>query len=142
MADKLITQLQLISNLTDTVNVPGDNGTQTYRFTMAQLFAWMRSKFGYAITVTGTGTTLTSSNVIVFLDPTSASFTQNLPACASLPTGTVLKFKNIATNGNIVTLDADSTELIERAQTLDLMSDPISESVSLYNTGTKWVILP
>jgi len=37
MADKKITELQLISSVTDGVNMPGDDGIQTYRLTAAQL---------------------------------------------------------------------------------------------------------
>lgn len=37
MADKRITDLQLIAAVTSGLSIPGDNGTQTYRFTAAQL---------------------------------------------------------------------------------------------------------
>lgn len=37
MANKKITDLQLIAAVTDTLSIPGDNGIQTYRATAAQL---------------------------------------------------------------------------------------------------------
>lgn len=37
MANKKITDLQLISSVTETLNIPGDDSLQTYRFTAAQL---------------------------------------------------------------------------------------------------------
>lgn len=42
MADKKITDLQLISSVTGSLSIPGDNGIQTYRFTPAQLFTYLR----------------------------------------------------------------------------------------------------
>ena len=37
MAQKKITDLQLIDEVTSDISVPGDNGSQTYRFTAAQM---------------------------------------------------------------------------------------------------------
>lgn len=134
MANKLITDLQLISALSDTVNVPGDDTIQTYRFTMLQLVKYLNG----TTTISASGETIASTAKIVLLDPTSAAFTQDLPAVATFPTNVVLTLKNIATNGNDVTLDANSTELIDNAQTLVLAS---MDAVSLLNTGSKWLIL-
>lgn len=142
MADKKITDLTLISSIADSLSVPGDNGIQTYRFTSAQLFTYMRTKFGSKRTITdGTGDVETTDNVIL-CDPTSASFTRSLPAVATFPQYAMLYFKNIAVNGNTVTLDGNSSELIEGAETLVLRSGALnSDGVMLMNTGTKWVIL-
>ena len=41
MAQKKITDLQLIAAMTDSVNIPGDNGIQTYRVTGALIKAWL-----------------------------------------------------------------------------------------------------
>lgn len=41
MALKKITDLQLISVMTDTVNIPGDDGIQTYRVTGAKIRDWL-----------------------------------------------------------------------------------------------------
>jgi microcystin-dependent protein len=37
MPQKTITELQLIGSVTDTLNIPADNGLQSYRFTAAQM---------------------------------------------------------------------------------------------------------
>lgn len=44
MAQKKITDLQLIDEVTDSLNIPADDTLQTYRFTAAQLVAYMESK--------------------------------------------------------------------------------------------------
>lgn len=41
MAQKKITDLQLISELVDELSVPSDNGVQSYRFTIAQIKAYL-----------------------------------------------------------------------------------------------------
>lgn len=138
MADKKITDLQLISAVTDTVNFPGDDTITTYRATAAKIFDYIRGKFQASATITGTGTTLTSANTIVLLDPTSAAFTQALPAVSGLPTGMIITFKNIATNGNVVTLDPNSSETIDGITTLILAQ---GKSAQLINTGTAWLNL-
>lgn len=51
MADKKIPDLQLISSVTDSVNIPGDNNVQTYRFTALQLLAYILGKFTGATSV-------------------------------------------------------------------------------------------
>jgi hypothetical protein len=143
MAQKLITELQLISSLTDSTNLPVDNGIQSYRATMPQVYNYIRPLLSSSRTISAAGTSLTAADRVVFLDPTSESFVQELPACASLPVGLVLIFKNIAlpSNGNTATLDANSTELIDAEETLVLNSFPVMDSVTLYNTGTKWLRL-
>ncbi len=156
MADKKITDLQLRSAMTDTCNFPIDDTSQTYRMTGSKLWDYILAKivtiystifagvlpyFSASQTVSAAGTVLTSASRLVLLDPTSASFTQALPACASLPTGFVLIFKNIAlpSNGNVATLDGATTELIDEALTLPLNSYPTMDYATLFNTGTKWL---
>lgn len=141
MAQKKITDLTLRSSVTDGVNIPGDDGIQTYRVTAAQIWDYIYAKIvARPSTITGAGTVITSAMKIVFLDPTSAGFTQDLPAVAGC-SGWKITFKNIATNGNIATLDAASTELIDNALTLDLGSDQTMDSATVYCDGTKWYIL-
>lgn len=139
MANKKITELQLRDNLDDSCNIPLDDGIQSYRVTGLKIIDYVISAVR---TISAGGNTLSNDDRIILLNPTSASFTQNLPACASARVGLWL-FKNIAlpSNGNIVTLDADSTELIDDAETLALNSYPAMDSVWLYNTGTKWLIM-
>lgn len=44
MAQKIITDLQLIDEVTDSLNIPADDTLQTYRFTALQLIAYIESK--------------------------------------------------------------------------------------------------
>ena len=138
MGQKKITDLQLIAALSATANFVVDNGIQTYRSTANQIFDFVRSKFATIRTISAAGVSLVASDVTVLLDPTSASFTQMLPAVASLGAGTVWSFKNVASNGNAVTLDANSSELIDTAETLVLES---GDAVTLFNNGSRWIIL-
>lgn len=142
MANKTITDLTLIGSLTDSANLPVDNGIQTYRATMPQVAEYVRPyahKFR-SPTITANGTTITASMITIPLDPTSANFTQDLPAVASITTGTVFEFVNIATiaSDKKVTIDASGAELIGDNQTLVLYPQ---QSCLLYNNGTKWIIL-
>lgn len=45
MGNKKITDLQLRSSVTDSLNFPSDDGIQSYRVTAAQIFAYLNSKF-------------------------------------------------------------------------------------------------
>ncbi len=141
MGTKKITDLTLRSSVVDSVNIPIDDGIQTYRVTMPQVFDYLWPKFFAVRTVTSPDTVV-STDRILLLDPTSSPFTQPLPACATFPTG-VYTFKNIAlpSNGNAVTLDANGSELIDEALTLVLNSSPSMDSVDLLNTGAKWLIV-
>lgn len=141
MADKIITDLQLIDEVEDTAQFPMDDGVQTYRASGPKLFSYMRGKHQASRTISAGSNALTSDDVIVLLNPTGGGFTQALPAVASLPTGFTIRLKNIATNGNTVVLDANSTELIDNAETLTLKSSPFQDAVTLFNTGSKWVSL-
>lgn len=141
MAQKKITDLTLRSSVVDACNFVVDDGVQTYRVTALQLFQYLRPKFSGVRTISADGTPLTEDDILVLLDPTSASFTQDLPACGDVPEGLIIQFKVIATNGNTVTLDGDGAELIDNAATLELGSSPSMDGVKLYNTGAKWLIL-
>jgi len=45
MANKTITELQLISSVDDGLNIPGDDGIQSYRATASQFYDYIKSKF-------------------------------------------------------------------------------------------------
>lgn len=143
MGQKKITDLTLRSSIVDSCNFVVDDGVQTFRVTAPQLFDYLLPLFTTAVTISAAGTTLTSANRIVLLDPTSAPFTQALPDCTLEPVGLILEFKNIAlpSNANAVTLDASGTQLIDDALTLVLNSSLSMDAVRLYNTGAKWLIL-
>lgn len=77
---------------------------------------------------------------IVLLDATAGAFIATLPPCAATPVGKQIIVKNISTNGNIATLKGNAAELIDLANTLGLDSNPVLESYTVRNTGTKWLI--
>ena len=90
--------------------------------------------------VTGTDTALVSDSM-VRCDPTSASFVETLPLLSSTPLGTTITFKNVATNGNFVTLTGNGTDLIDQSNTLVLNSTPVSDAVTVRAAGTVWDII-
>lgn len=63
MANKKITDLQLISALTDSVNFPGDPGTQTYRTTASQIWDYIEAKIGTKRNALSGGTSGGAANV-------------------------------------------------------------------------------
>lgn len=103
-----------------------------------------RAAGGVMRTVT-TAETATIYDEYLRLDPTAATFIETLPSCALTPKGKRITLKNIANNGNPVTVKGFGSELVEWANTLVLDSTTAgvgaSESVELINTGTKWEIV-
>lgn len=89
-------------------------------------------------TVTGTDTATIYDQTLA-CDPTSASFTETLPNIASSPLGLTLTIKNIATNGNTVTVSGDAN--IDSAGSYVLNSDPVMDSITIRNFGTFWGII-
>lgn len=85
------------------------------------------------------GQVLVPADILILLDPTSASFTQALPPAASTPIGTQWEMKHVGNNLNTVTLDANASELIDDGLTLVLEK---GDAIQLFNTGTKWLVLP
>ena len=75
-------------------------------------------------------------------DPTSGSFVVLLPAIASTFIGQKIIVKNIASNGNTVTISSGGGTLIEYASTLVLDSSPTQDAVTLINgNGAKWDVI-
>lgn len=139
MAQKKITDLSLISAVLATLSVPTDNGSATYRFTIAQLATYLRSLFGTLSASTfASPLTLTGAEYFVTCDPTGGAYTQALPALSAVTNGTRLTFKNITTGANKVTLDGSGTETIDGALTIDLAS---MEAVTLIKQAAGWYII-
>lgn len=141
MANKKITDLQLVSAITDSANFPLDDGIQTYRGTGPQIYDYLLPKFSASRTISAAASALTLADRVVYLDPTSSSFTQALPALSGVPANWTVTFLNIATNGNYVTLDADSTETIDGATTKIVNSSPFRDGVTLIKKSTGWFTL-
>lgn len=141
MAQKTIPAFTLISSIADTAQFLVDDGVQTYRCTAPQLYAYLFPKLSASRTISAAGNALASTDRVVLLNPTSASFSQALPALADMPTDFIVTLKNIATNGNTVTLDGDGSEQIDLVDTLVLGSDPVMDSVTLMKTATRWIVI-
>lgn len=137
MGTKKITDLELISAVSDALSVPSDDSIQSYRFTALQFFNYMAAKLRAIRTFTS-NTAIVDTDFVIFVDPTSSSFTQDLPALAGVNDGFKVEIKNIATNGNTVTLDGNSTETIDGALTLILNS---LDAVRLVKTSSGWFII-
>lgn len=132
MADKKITELQLISAIGDDLNLVGDDGIQSYRLTAAQLKAYVRP--GITSTTT-TPYTVVAADDIILIDASGGAKTVNLPAAAS-NNKRVLTIKKTDSGTNAITIDGNSTELIDADQTL--VMDLPYQSVTLVCNGTKW----
>lgn len=96
-------------------------------------------EYGGAVrSVSGTDT-CTIYDETLACDPTGGSFTETLPNGSATPIGCTLTFKNIATNGNTVTLSGDAN--IDGSATLILNSIPVMDSVTIRWSGTIWMII-
>lgn len=82
--------------------------------------------------------TATSSDKVLLCDATSAGFTITLPAAAS-SSGVTLTIKKIDSSANAITVDGDSTELIDGSQTIAISFQ--HQSVDLVCNGTAWYLI-
>lgn len=82
--------------------------------------------------------TATSNDNVILCDATTAGFTLTLPAVAS-SSGTVYTIKKIDSSVNAVTIDANSTELIDGLQTFVLAYQ--FQSIDLVCNGSAWYIV-
>jgi len=147
MANKKITELQLIDAVTGSLNIPGDNAIQSYRFTALQMLTYILTrtnmlagavaKFNVASKTAGYDL-LSASDDVILADATSGGFTLGLPASSGL-TGRVFIIKKIDSSANVVTIDANSTETIDGETTLTLYNQ--FESVRIMSDGTNWVVI-
>ena len=92
---------------------------------------------GNVRTVTESGP-LWESDYMVRVDATAGPVTMTLPPAISVP-GQVIEVKKVDPTGNIVTLAADGTDLIDGASSYDLGTQYDSYTVLSYSDG--WDIL-
>jgi len=85
-------------------------------------------------TVTGT-TTLTASNEVVLLNPSTTAFTVTLPD-ATVNTGKHYRLFYVATTGTVVTIDGNASDTINGKVSIT-MKFPYSV-MDLYSDGTNW----
>jgi hypothetical protein len=92
------------------------------------------------VTLTGPVTyTVQATDHTFLIDASSGAVTINLPAAAS-STGRELRFKNTTAPGvNAITYDANSTELIDGAETYTAANQQY-DALTLLCTGAAWAI--
>jgi hypothetical protein len=90
-----------------------------------------------AITDTDSPYTVGEHDVVILANATNGAITVNLPAAAD-QLGRHLYIKKVDTSANAVTVDADSTELIDGATTAVLAS---RDAIEIVSDGTGWGIL-
>lgn len=91
-------------------------------------------------TITATGPLLIGDDY-VRADATTGAIVATLPTLATTPSGKRISIKNIATNGNQVTLQGNGAELIDTSNTVVLNSTPVLDSVTVVKTTTRWEII-
>lgn len=148
MADKRITELQLIDSVSGGVNIPGDDGIQTYRMTAEQLKTYIQTDFPAAggvtramlaegakgrETVAGQQSSgFTASVDTDFYPLTSSSFTVTLPAAASGNKGRKIFFVHQGTGAGTF----GQTYTIGALTALHTFG----ESVEIQSDGTNWFV--
>lgn len=150
--EKKITDLQLISSLTDTVNYVVDNGIQSYRSTALQiknyiLAAGNVTKAALAagaigrriIETVSSSTTIGSTTDTCLGDTSGGAITTTLRAGASYGTGAILEFLKTSTDNTAWTIDGDGTEQINGATTTALHTE--GEFLRIMWNGTAWIQL-
>lgn len=140
---KKITELQLISAITDGVNIPGDNGLQTYRLTAAQLKAWILANGNITRAMLAVGaqakqqvvsianaqspyTQIEAADIILV---NGASGVTISPLTASSYSGKIVKIQKTDSSFGIVTITGVTALHTE------------GECVTLVSDGTNWVVL-
>jgi len=108
MATKTINELQLISSVTDGVNLPGDNGVQTYRMTAAQIKAYILANGNITTAMLNSGIIHGLTSVIPALDDyvaiadTSDSNNIKKGLISDIKKGT---YRSVSSTDNVTTSD-------------------------------------
>lgn len=162
MAQKKITDLQLIGSVVDALSIPSDNSIQSYRFTALQMYNYIVAKFGTGVSVqqmlkyvagvptwkyplsdqtaaqTSTYAISATADQVVLLNPTGGGFTATLPTAASVA-GKVYYLKNVGTNFLVATIATTSSQTIDGVVGTTLNSP--GECLWLVSDGSNWIIL-
>lgn len=88
---------------------------------------------------TSSPVTATGDETVIPVDATSGAITVNLPAAATIGSGKRYIIKKIDSSTNAVTIDGNSTELIDGAQNTTLNTQ--YESLEIICDGTGWHII-
>lgn len=106
MSDKKITDLQLRANVTDALNFPSDDGTQSYRVTAKQIKNYLNPLNSKFVTTTAS---LVATDEIVYVDSSAVlNYVVTLPTLSTYE-GKALYIKKIGTDSTIfISLSAAS----------------------------------
>lgn len=137
MAQKKITELQLISEVSDSLSIPGDNGIQTYRATAAQIATYMGKVLKFP--VTSKTTTYAIANTDYAILCSGSAFTVTLPTAVGISGKPFIIKKTDFSLTNIITIATTSSQTIDGVTTTTLNTQ--NESVYLYSDGANWQIL-
>lgn len=132
MADKTIVELQLASEFTDAMNLPVDNGIQTYRTTGPQLKTYATKIASAAKTA---NYNVLAADQLLTGDSSGGAFTFTLPDVAE-NTGKRLIFKKISTDFTPITIDGDGAD-VDGGATTTLNTE--GETLEIVSDGVEWL---
>ena len=139
MANKRINDLVLRSDFDATCALPVDDPSQSWRVTGAQVLSFIESQIKSTVTSKTSGYTAAVTDNVIKCDASGAGFTIALPAAASV-TGKILTIvRTDDTPGNALTIDPNSTELIDGVATRALYTK--GECILIQSDGSNWVVL-
>ena len=146
MAQKKITDLQLISSVTDSLNFASDNGIQSYRNTALQLKNYILPDAGVTRVKLAVGAvaplleqskssaySILSTDDIVLADSSGGAFTLTMPTEASTE-GRVFTITKTTNDFSVITINDSSASLITTINTL-------GESIKLYSDGSLYYVI-
>lgn len=136
MAQKKITDLQLISTITSTLNIPVDNSIQTYRATSAQFKSFFNAQTILSKTA---AYTVDIADELIFCSAASADYALTLPSASGI-SGKIFAFKRTDANFNyFITLTPAGAETIDGYSSVKLCTQ--NEYIEIISNGTNWIIL-
>lgn len=137
MAQKKITELQLISSVDDALLFAADNGTQTYRTSASQIATYIGKSLKWPITSKTTTYTAVVADSRIMVT-TASAWTLTLFA-ASGNAGKILTIKKTSSDANALTIDGNGSETIDGATTIKIWNQ--NESVSIICDGSNWHVI-
>ena len=108
-----------------------------------QVDKWYKDKYKVrTVDNTDSPVTVSIDDWLIYCDDSSGAITLNLPAVASLPSGTTKSFCFVCTDGtNNVTIDANGAETIGGQTTVLLTIDQQSITIFCEDGGSEWRII-
>lgn len=147
MAQKKITDLQLIDEVTGTLNFPSDDTLQSYRATASQIKDYILAAGNVPRTALAVGAvarktvvsktanyTLDATDDVVIADGTGGAFALTLPTAVGI-TGKYYYFDRSDLTLNAVTITPNGSETIDGASSILL-----SRSLIVFSDGANWKI--